>query len=1728
MIMINLRAFGAVIFFISTMLTGRAHGQVLDEARAAFESTRTVLQSLQRNGASETNLSKDQAASTITKLHELHAAINKQNALDGKMGKLDGVLAPEIRRRVNEYRAVSLWHAWAAISCAATSNIGDTPEFLQITLGGPERPLVHSLLQLALHLKSDDHPEPLVCNLDESPWLVLDLEGSLRFKPKAAYSSKSTNFAWIPTLADLIGKPDQPTKPVNAMLPLWGLINRIVDRHQSNLLDPEGKIASNRCVERPIADALDSLCTKSALGSLAPNTNRRVQRLTAFLRFRENASAPQRLVAIVDELRMIRRTRLRQLESASTPQPGDPPPGVRVFQEMMRDLAERRKSTAQAAAGAVYDLIIAALPVPFDPTDTCLQATVWLRYVILQTFTAGDRPTNETTGLNAAWSFLVPGATSAGGNRGKCPDPDEIAFPRFDRRSAPDQFLRFGQLPAENSLADLLDKIADQTIALARVQEEVRAIGHLLLDDPVTNRHPRQEQLSAAILRALDAARKAQDAGIRPGHRGIIGSARALGISATATEQDRVLTHAVALAGLAQSLVQDLRKLNQSPERLPASALATLGDVDIAWRQFDPPARTLQAYKEDLDLALKSYCKSQAEFEAERAREAVLQDYENAVASYESSLLEQQAVVLGEKVAKLVVERSQRLREIVALENSAAHLLVRIRELENQGRAGEVRAADHAVALRARARDLAQVQVEALEELHLTYKNQVTGAIHQFNQRADELMRLADHIEDQKRKSSFVKMIKSIVSVLGVVLTPFTGGQSLVVAQAVNQTITTIDTVAKLDWSSLGDTVEGIVQIGGGFSDFSKELGMDLPENLTLKNFKNLKKGLKSVREWAHTSNRDLKVWSDSATALVRNIKEENTDPRRLLALVAADVPLRLEGEKLVADVGDSAHQLKDDLETAARSLIEVGGVLKNNVAERAHALGQTQVMEEPEQFLKNALVQLPKQALQELGIDTNEANIRFEIAKKQLIEQIKSSSKPVRTRIAQSLTAGAVLLDHKQKILLVDRDVIKEVNAMLPKIAASGMLLCDNAIRQVQLPPREEAEKWLDRLEDLDTLTADTLSECLDGLNLKPEQAMSVLSLLKADVPLRTISGRITADLPNSALELEGDLKDAIGDLIRIGGVLNNNPSERARALRQKQIDPEEYLNEDYLKKALVQLPQEALKALGIPARKSDFIDARSRLLEQLERSSKPIRERFAQALAVGSVLLQDTNGMTLLVNCKLSQEIKYLQKTLESVKKTTQDQELKALHSSIRKAQLRIDDLANRAGRSEKDLRRIADGPIKNEVDGLREILKEYKETLNRRMEDLWGAEKEFSISTYSRAARQAYLKASKLGIEAAAKSEEAKQLHLLNAELEGRVSDLGLRQQQDLVEARRLELNAQRRAIDRAASRCLALGVRSRLLSTHSSDPAWTKLSPLRVLAPMLGYGHTAALRKAVDAAGGIARWAALVDPSEAKKLGHLVLDSRLQTMVGNTHGEAIAKLHELADQATNIVQSAIDEDRLRPDIAHFEFSCSDIAVFRTTIEETRDGDGEEYFVGHIALPLVAVKGKAEELTVFGGLPVNTTPNDYHVFRLLSQETKGRCYVYPDLAKAVFDDDFRIANLGMTWKLYEPYLAAEGSDTTRLLSKSLSLAGKHRKRPVLDKYVRDAFTEIHREFPQRRKQRIVPGCGTWICEFRGHVGSLANLVGKPGAEFDEVIEEFIQGVRIHILVPIQVISP
>src|SRR5262249_4009240 len=158
--------------------------------------------------------------------------------------------------------------------------------------------------------------------------------------------------------------------------------------------------------------------------------------------------------------------------------------------------------------------------------------------------------------------------------------------------------------------------------------------------------------------------------------------------------------------------------------------------------------------------------------------------------------LDLEAALLGRKIAEKAVHVSRTFEQIARIDAEIADLGLRMARLERQAAGNVQKAAGIRLAYAVRLRDLAAARVEGLLQASQDAEEIVRQAQGELNDLAGEFQRVANQIEKAKKRSGFFGVLKAIVSVVGAVLAPFTGGASLTRAALGN---TRLDIYPKID-----------------------------------------------------------------------------------------------------------------------------------------------------------------------------------------------------------------------------------------------------------------------------------------------------------------------------------------------------------------------------------------------------------------------------------------------------------------------------------------------------------------------------------------------------------------------------------------------------------------------------------------------------------------------------------------------------------------------------------------------------------------------------------------------------------------------------------------------------------------------------------------------------------------------------------------------------------------
>ncbi len=266
--------------------------------------------------------------------------------------------------------------------------------------------------------------------------------------------------------------------------------------------------------------------------------------------------------------------------------------------------------------------------------------------------------------------------------------------------------------------------------------------------------------------------------------------------------------------------------------------------------------------------------------------------------------------------------------KLAQLDKQIAELEKEWAKLEKDARDDGARAMELRLGLAEKTRALAAAKFEALKEAVARAEQLTNNAVEQLEAMQPRLRQAASKIREQKRKSGFFSFLKAIINVVGTVLTPFTGGQSLAIAAKVNQVIDIAQKIEGLDLRNPGRALQGIAEVAqdaAGVADSAIEAwgGADL------------KKARDDVKAWLRTAEQQLNSLSGEARRNVeafldgvRGLQPEQL--RQLASVLGSDFPVTVKDGKVRVELGRMRLRLPRDSRLAQLwvRVLDEGGML--------------------------------------------------------------------------------------------------------------------------------------------------------------------------------------------------------------------------------------------------------------------------------------------------------------------------------------------------------------------------------------------------------------------------------------------------------------------------------------------------------------------------------------------------------------------------------------------------------------------------------------------------------------------------------------------------------------------------------------------------------------------------------------------------------------------------------
>ena len=831
---------------------------------------------------------------------DLNKELNRLQALDAPIEALGfGTGDDQLRRSAYRYRALAWLHGWAILShlaldsCKTAAKPETREPFIFLDPAGKRSSSFSMLLSIYHQIQvREGSDNPLQHLLQDGTDLIYLL--SYQEPWRSDRPTGITHPYYVPSAIDLLGKPgDAPLLDRN-ILSLWGIVNLQVDTsHDFELetirrdsVDQIGKgplivkgpnnsvswLKSNKIVLPPLIEWLDSLQHNPNVDAFKSGSDlfkQRLYKMQRFLEARQELSSEQKLKGVLHAL---------------------------------SDCRLQPNSDPRSIIGA---LIEAATPLPAEngQEENLYDAAIWLRYLMLASYqdesswvSVGSDADNS---LEKIWiKYKLPGEFSLARLR----RPPAIAVPLGTM-----PFLRWNAWPIQGTSSSVLADLTVATYAYLSFDqdrwqhEKTRFSTATQVVDTKQYADWVEKSISDLTVNAdsvLSSYFVPTTNGVSTPPLQLVGVNGSLALSfrrsANAVEQSRIaydlslihsqVTEEIGVYGLI------LKAYRTGDPRGIAEYLRSLnGNSPLSdWNLYSLPEYPFEQYSQQLRDAASELgtLTDQA-----TANDDLRQLFHQRQTSYEVARDEFEAASLGSRVASQARLLSETFNKIAQLDARAAELEQSVQQLRYKGEVSEEQARALSLKYAIQQRELAEAKVEAL----IAASQQATELVNQATKELDgikaSLLSTADTIHHKKEEERNRGLIKSIITVVGIALAPFTSGASMAIAAGVNQAVDLIGKVKDTNWSNFGDTIATISKISDQATQTvglaSKYAG---PE---------VQSGLKDVQAFLASSNQAIQGYSEQAKTIynaIANLPQEQ-DVLRFASAIASGIPISYDPE---------------------------------------------------------------------------------------------------------------------------------------------------------------------------------------------------------------------------------------------------------------------------------------------------------------------------------------------------------------------------------------------------------------------------------------------------------------------------------------------------------------------------------------------------------------------------------------------------------------------------------------------------------------------------------------------------------------------------------------------------------------------------------------------------------------------------------------------------------------
>jgi hypothetical protein len=363
------------------------------------------------------------------------------------------------------------------------------------------------------------------------------------------------------------------------------------------------------------------------------------------------------------------------------------------------------------------------------------------------------------------------------------------------------------------------------------------------------------------------------------------------------------------------------------------------------------------------------------------------------------------------------------------------------------------------------------------------------------------------------QKNSFFKILKSIISVVGAVLSPITGGITSMVAGFINKGIDIAQNVSNLNFGDLAQTAAGIAG--------AVVVAANLGDQVTAKfGGADLKKTAAEFKSWVNSTKGDIERIGNDARRMLDGLKGlEKEVAGRYATAILNDLPITIKDNTARIGFGPKAVALQGVLQDHLRDILRAGGVVAGDLKARVEGLTKLPLLDdatlksELKKAVDEVIVALPDDLLAKVHGEVATAKRIIETKKNDLKREIDNGEQKVRQSLAKILGGGlTIVLSSDNRVLAVERPIKKEAEAFQERLKAVKNELKLNVLGDL-------AKSIQDKMKDIQ-VKAESYQRGEDDKGLD-DLAASIpgrIDTVKAE--LNTINDKIT--------EAQGKLEDA------------------------------------------------------------------------------------------------------------------------------------------------------------------------------------------------------------------------------------------------------------------------------------------------------------------------------------------------------------------------------------------------------------------------------------------------------------------------------------------------------------------------------------------------------------------------------------------------------------------------